>query len=300
MSLTKLYKSKAGISLGLDVGATSIKTVALRDGKVRGRVDSTWDTDTHDISQLLKRLIFLTRSASKTLPRVDSIGISWSTIISPHDGKAIPARYWSAVDNSDLAKINHLRNLVIQNFPYVNVEFQNDGNMSAFAFHVLESVFDTLVIDIGTDVTAGYIRSNGEVAFEMPLELGLIQIQFSLTSAGSGTLNDLASGAALERLLSGPLGHLPSAAKTKSIAAAVAQPVTDAIKIANLPAKRIRLCGGVISRDTGRAIVTEIAKRLGEHYEVDSPKVFKSRFAAALGAAHFANARRQGFYMNLP
>lgn len=178
----KRFLSSFGSRVGLDLGGTDIKAMALLDGEVVHSSEIPWapkQAQEHSYHEAYIRSALL--EASSYLERVDSVGISTSGVVG--EGTLIyPSLFASCGEKDKKERIpSLLKELSLSLFPAASFNLINDGDASAIGASLLYGEKSVLGLSLGTSLAGGYIQDG----FLPPYlnELSKVPVNFS-PSAG--------------------------------------------------------------------------------------------------------------------
>jgi len=315
------YDKKSGKTLGLDVGGTNIKVVVVEKGEVLYQ-DIINSMVNGNIDVVLDRIQYLIKKAMACVEgEIEGIGIGWSSLVRPEDGKIVPLGIWSKIPSNDFAKVQRLDRLLLSTFGIPNVLIQKDGNMEAFGLLVTEGLRDTIVLNLGTTrVTCGYIDAGGLVCFDKPMELGYVEVVIGGATHGfydnpPGSLANYVSAKGIERLAHeagmGDISLLKTNERLKqkdkkaylvirNAANYLAQGIVLICKF-EPTLKHIKISGGTVRGEIGKVLTDETRKFLKKfardiniHLPIDiSLSGQDVLYGGAIGAAHLVNQKIQ-------
>lgn len=215
------FNRNKGTYLGLDIGASSIKIVLLKDGKalIEASTEKTWRSVDDDvelfngvITGVIKPFVEAVldgednfhpfadsgisweikydqqNTAGKNdikLEDIEGIGVSWAGGII--DNKIIASS--KALDNvieykkEGVMGVGRFADLLSSAFSNKPVELKNDGDSGAFAF--VGEKKDVIGIVLGSSIAGGYIDANGNIA-PFVGELGKLIVDTSSTFIKAG------------------------------------------------------------------------------------------------------------------
>ncbi len=170
--------SSSGCRIGLDLGGSDLKAMAIRSGEIVYSSESIWSPkeekaysyhEEHIRDALLK--------ASSYLERVDSVGISTSGVVED-DLLIYPSLFASCEEKDKKETIRVLLKRICEElFPDVRFTLINDGDASALGASCLYEKTSVLGLALGTSLAGGYV--NEGFLYPYLNELSKIPVNFS-------------------------------------------------------------------------------------------------------------------------
>ncbi len=181
--LTKEKKTKHSLSafgcrVGLDLGGSDIKTMAVKDGEIVYSSEIPWSPkEAKDPSYHESRIRSALLEASSHLERVDAVGVSTSGIVA--DELVIyPSLFASCSEKDKKEGVRVLlKDLCCKLFPDASFALINDGDASALGASFLYEKDSVLGLALGTSLAGGYVKDG----FLYPYlnELSKVSVNFS-------------------------------------------------------------------------------------------------------------------------
>ncbi len=152
-----------GCRIGLDLGGTGRKVVALADGEVVFSESVRWDPGTaSDPRYHQAGIVDALQRAADRLPRVDGIGVSAAGVYVGNEVRA--ASLFRSVSARDFER--SVRRMFIEmaaDWDGVPFEVANDGEVAALAGSMALDVKAALGISLGTSQAGGYVDEAGGI-----------------------------------------------------------------------------------------------------------------------------------------
>ncbi len=151
--------SSSGCRIGLDLGGSDIKAVALKDGEVVYSAEKLWDPrNEKDPSYHEDAIASCLKEASSYLPKVDFVGVSTSGIV--ERGEILfPSLFASCSEEDKKGRVRTLFNRLIPSLlPGAPFQLINDGDASALGGAILYRRDSLLGLSLGTSLAAGYVK----------------------------------------------------------------------------------------------------------------------------------------------
>lgn len=168
----------SGCRVGLDLGGSDIKVMALQDGKVLYSSEILWSPKTaRDPSYHDSFIRSALKEAASYLPRVDAVGVSTSGVVEEED-LIYPSLFTSCSEKDKKEGIRVLlKEISHELFPNATFSLINDGDASALGASFLYEKDSVLGLSLGTSLAGGYVK-NG---FLYPYlnELSKVPVNFS-------------------------------------------------------------------------------------------------------------------------
>ncbi len=151
--------SSFGCRVGLDLGGSDIKTMALRDGKIVYSSETLWSPKSAgEYSYHEEHIRSALLEASSYLGRVDSVGISTSGVVE-NETLIYPSLFTSCGEKDKKEGIRVLlKDLSHDLFPDASFALINDGDASALGASSLYEKDSVLGLSLGTSLAGGYVR----------------------------------------------------------------------------------------------------------------------------------------------
>lgn len=151
--------SASGCRIGLDLGGSDIKTMAIQDGKVVYSSEIVWrPKEANNPSYHESRIHSALLEASSCLEHVDAVGISTSGVV---DDELViyPSLFASCSekDKKEGARVL-LKDLCASLFPEASFTLINDGDASALGASFLCKKDSVLGLSLGTSLAGGYVK----------------------------------------------------------------------------------------------------------------------------------------------
>lgn len=165
-----------GCRIGLDLGGTDRKVVALRDGEVVYADEMPWDPKPQpDPNYHYVHIQEALRAAAAHLPRVDAIGISAAGVY--HDNRVRLASLFRGVPKHvfDGCVTNLFVDLAAE--WGVPLAVANDGDVAALAGSMSLGVNAVLGLALGTSLAAGFVDEAGNITGWLN-ELGSVPVDW--------------------------------------------------------------------------------------------------------------------------
>lgn len=174
--LQKFYVD--GQRIGLDLGGSDIKFVAIKDGVILHAEEISWNPYPQTDPQWhLQKILAALQKAAQFLSKVDSIGISMPGILID-EVIQISALFQGLTYEDFLQYIQQLRSFLQFYWPHVPIHMCNDGDAAAlFGSYEYQSK-RLLALSLGTSVAGGFVSSNLQILGWFN-ELAFIPIDFS-------------------------------------------------------------------------------------------------------------------------
>ncbi len=153
--------SFTGCRIGLDLGGSDRKAIALKDKKILYSEEILWSPkeQSDPLYHYLGMLDSLTR-AKKHLPHVDGIGISTAGIVENNE-LLLGALYAKVPEEKKQKEARHVFvNLMKEHFPSIPFQVQNDGDVSALGASALYHKNKVLGLSLGTSLAGGYVKDS--------------------------------------------------------------------------------------------------------------------------------------------
>ena len=150
--------STSGCRVGLDLGGSDIKAMALQDGKVVYSSETLWSPKSaKEVSYHRDHIRSALLGASSCLGRVDAIGVSTSGVIK--DGLLVYPSLFASCDEKEKKEIPALlRDLCASFYPGASFALINDGDASALGASALYKKDSVLGLSLGTSLAGGYVK----------------------------------------------------------------------------------------------------------------------------------------------
>ena len=170
--------STSGCRIGLDLGGSDIKTIALKEGEVVYSAETPWDPrQAKDPSYHEAIITECLKKAASSLPRVDALGVSTSGIV---EGNEIlhPSLFASCLEETQKERVRLLfKRLIPSLFPSAPFLVVNDGDASALGGAFLYHKNSVLGLSLGTSLAAGY--AEGSCLYPYLNELSKVRVNLS-------------------------------------------------------------------------------------------------------------------------
>jgi predicted NBD/HSP70 family sugar kinase len=192
------YQPRLGCAVGIDVGGTLLKGLALADGKVV----HTCVADSLPIPSLEALLAALesvvTACRASLSAGAFALGIGWPGPVTPEGKVGIGTGRWSQIPQLQRADLEFLGTMLVSRcgsaVPQVagaepeavadradvtDLFIRKDAALEAYGIRVLAGPAPALVLNLGVNrVTGSSIDGEGQVRFEAPMELGYLVVGF--------------------------------------------------------------------------------------------------------------------------
>jgi predicted NBD/HSP70 family sugar kinase len=157
--------AKSGTAiLGIDVGASQIKSVLQIEGRVSRREFYFFPlVDVRSTTQLIDRLATIVEDMTDGNPsRVDHIGISWaSPVVEERIATRVKIEHFTQ-NPQDFEPIINLAETLSKRLD-LPVHILNDGKAGALTVSRLTNTTDVLCLGLGTTIASGYVDGDGRV-----------------------------------------------------------------------------------------------------------------------------------------
>ena len=151
--------SSSGCRIGLDLGGSDIKAIALKEGEVAYSAERLWDPrNEKDPSYHEGVIASCLKEASSFLPKVDFVGVSTSGIV--ERGEILfPSLFASCSEGDRKGRVRTLFNRLIPSLlPGTPFRLINDGDASSLGGALLHHKDSLLGLSLGTSLAAGYVK----------------------------------------------------------------------------------------------------------------------------------------------
>lgn len=183
-----------GCRVGIDLGGSERKCVAVRDGARVHAESVKWDPYFQsDPGYHLEAIDDSIRRAAAHLPKVDAIGVSAAGIYV--DNEVRVASLFRGVAPADFeSRIRRLFFTLQERWAGVPVSVMNDGDVAALAGALSERTWPMLGLSLGTSLAGGYVTAAGSVTPWLN-EHAFTPIDFSPDGAVDEWSGDIGCGA---------------------------------------------------------------------------------------------------------
>ena len=151
--------SSSGCRVGLDLGGSDIKAMALHDGEIVYSSEIPWSPKSaNEYSYHEAHIRSALLEASSYLDHVDSVGISTSGVVE-EDALIYPSLFASCEEKDKKEGIRVLlKELSHSLFPDASFALVNDGDASALGASCLYEKSSVLGLSLGTSLAGGYVK----------------------------------------------------------------------------------------------------------------------------------------------
>lgn len=204
----RLGRHLDGCRIGLDLGGTDRKVVAVRDGEVVYAEEMPWDPKPQaDPNYHYAHIHEALRAAASHLPRVDAIGISAAGV---YQGNRVRLASLFRGVPSDVfqARVTDIFVDLAAEWG-VPLAVANDGDVAALAGSMSLGVNAVLGLALGTSLAAGYVDEAGNISGWLN-ELGSVPVDWRPDAPAERWSGDAGTGG--EYLSQDAIGRLAQAA----------------------------------------------------------------------------------------
>ena len=161
--LTPFIKGDMGARIGVDLGGSDIKVVAMVDGELKFYRKMNWRPMTFtDAEQHLTVVSDMIHTAQKEseLTKLDGIGISTAGVVV--NSKIMISGLCAGLTESQFReKITPMGDIVKSRFSGVDVDIAHDGDVAAIWAYVEMDLGNVLGLSLGTGLGAGFANKHG-------------------------------------------------------------------------------------------------------------------------------------------
>lgn len=162
--------------IGMDLGGSTLKLTAIRDGEIVFASTTPWSPKTKDDTAYhFQKMECAIMEARSYLSRIDFIGISCAGIVL--NNQVIAGSLFRCVPKEDHPLVLNLFARISRRFGGVPYRIVNDGEIAALAAKTAGKNTEVLGLTLGTSLGCGYLNSDGmtteninEAAF-VPLDI---------------------------------------------------------------------------------------------------------------------------------
>lgn len=159
------YSPKKGARIGVDLGGSDIKVVALLDGELKYYQKRNWSPKTFtDAEQHLTVVSDMISTAQREsgLKTLDGIGISTAGVVV--DSRIVISGLCMGLSEKHFReKITHMGEIIKKRFAGVDVDVAHDGDVAALWAYVEMNLGNVLGLALGTGLGAGFVDKNGHI-----------------------------------------------------------------------------------------------------------------------------------------
>ena len=150
----------SGCRVGLDLGGSDIKVMALQDGKVLYSSEILWSPKTARSPSYHESFIrSALKEAASYLPQVDAVGVSTSGVVEEEE-LIYPSLFTSCSEKDKKEGIRVLlKEISYALFPNATFSLINDGDASALGASSLYEKDSVLGLSLGTSLAGGYVKN---------------------------------------------------------------------------------------------------------------------------------------------